>query len=293
MEKRTIRSPAAAPDKTNRDKTNRDKTAPRFWRDAALPFIEGRAVQDGRLVCYAPHTHETFSIGLITRGHSLYCNGSERHQVTHGTAVIINPDQIHACSPLRDSAWSYTMLYIDTGWLAGLQRDLGLHAGPDFHPLSVALSTDPALYGGLERLCRTLFDPQAETLQKHSACVLFFSDLQRHLSPTLRPLHQTNGKLRRAAAFIDENCTRALTLDDICAVAALSPFYLIRAFKKNYGMTPHAYLVNRRIQYGRSQLRQGRAIADVALEAGFADQAHFQRSFKQIVAATPRQYRAV
>jgi AraC-like DNA-binding protein len=56
-------------------------------------------------------------------------------------------------------------------------------------------------------------------------------------------------------------------------------------------MTPHAFLVNRRIQFARDQLRNGKLIADVALEAGFADQAHFQRAFKQHLAATPGQYR--
>jgi AraC-like DNA-binding protein len=66
---------------------------------------------------------------------------------------------------------------------------------------------------------------------------------------------------------------------------------LIRAFKQHYGMTPHGYLINRRIQFARNQLRQGHLIADVALEAGFADQAHFQRAFKQYLAATPGHYR--
>ncbi|MCY1562271.1 Helix-turn-helix domain protein [compost metagenome] len=56
-------------------------------------------------------------------------------------------------------------------------------------------------------------------------------------------------------------------------------------------MTPHAYLVNRRIQYGQARLKRGAAIADAAIESGFADQAHFQRAFKQHVAATPGQYR--
>jgi AraC-like DNA-binding protein len=56
-------------------------------------------------------------------------------------------------------------------------------------------------------------------------------------------------------------------------------------------MTPHAYLMNCRIELSRSQLRRGRPIAEVALAAGFADQAHLQRSFKKFVAATPGQYR--
>jgi AraC-like DNA-binding protein len=78
----------------------------------------------------------------------------------------------------------------------------------------------------------------------------------------------------------------------MCEVAELSASHLIRAFKQRYGMTPYAYLINRRIQYSRTQLKRGRLIADVALDAGFADQAHLQRTFKRLVAATPGQYRS-
>jgi AraC-like DNA-binding protein len=56
-------------------------------------------------------------------------------------------------------------------------------------------------------------------------------------------------------------------------------------------MTPHAYRLNRRIQLGQQALKQGKAIVDVAQTIGFSDQAHFQRAFKQRVAATPDQYR--
>ena len=49
-------------------------TTPRFWRDSQLPFVEARDVLDGRQLCYAPHSHEVFSIGAITRGRSTYLN---------------------------------------------------------------------------------------------------------------------------------------------------------------------------------------------------------------------------
>ncbi len=94
--------------------------------------------------------------------------------------------------------------------------------------------------------------------------------------------HRTGGAGKRAAA--------PLTLDDICRAAALSPSYLIRAFRQRYGMTPHAYLINRRVQHGHRLLKSGLPIAAAASESGFADQAHFQRTFKQLLAATPGQY---
>ena len=265
--------------------------APRFWRDAALPFIEARAIADGREVCYARHSHEHFSIGAITAGRSTYVHEQGAWQVATGTVVLMNPGDVHACNPIDDQPWSYLMLYVDTPWLTDLQHQLGFAAELDFRRFACAHTADHALFDGLTQLYELLLDAQASTLQKHSATVAFFTEVQIRLNPAQVMLDEPNSKLERAAEYIREHCTQALKLDDICAAAELSASYLIRAFKQQYGMTPHAYLVNRRIQFARQQLRQGRLIADVALDAGFADQAHFQRAFKQHLAATPGQYR--
>lgn len=267
--------------------------APRFWRDDALPFIEARAIADGREVCYSRHSHEHFSIGAITAGRSTYLHEQSSFEVSAGTVVLMNPGDVHACNPIDDQPWSYRMLYVETPWLIDLQHQLGFAADLDFRPFSSTHSTDIELFIGLNQLYEVLVDEQTSTLHKHSTAGAFFSDVQIRLNPAEVEVEvaEPNFKLERAAEYIREHCTQALKLEDICAAAQLSASYLIRAFKLRYGMTPHAYLVNRRIQFARQQLRQGRLIAEVALEAGFADQAHFQRAFKQHLAATPGQYR--
>jgi len=269
-----------------------ERTQPRFWRDADLPFIEARAVEDGRKVCYAPHCHETFSIGAITAGCSTYFNGDARERLDRGAVVIINPQTVHACNPIDGQPWSYLMFYVDAAWLGKLQNELGASGDETFTPYSPILSRDCALYDRLTRFHATLLDPQIETLHKQSVAIEFFSLLQQTLSPgpalsNTEPLRQ----LQDAADYIADHCTQALRLEDICLAAGLSPSYLIRAFKQHYGITPYAYLLNRRIQRSQHWLKQDRDLTEVALAAGFADQAHFQRTFKRQLAATPGQYR--
>ncbi|WP_219273079.1 MULTISPECIES: helix-turn-helix domain-containing protein [Pseudomonas] len=268
-----------------------EPTAPSFWRDERLPFIEARTIADGRKVCYTRHAHEHFSIGAITSGQSLYIHGASTLKISTGTVVLMNPGDVHACNPIDDLPWSYHMLYIDTAWLTDLQHQLGFSKDQDFRPFTATHTTDIALYIGLNELYEVLVDNHAEHLHKQSAVVSFFTDVQQRLNPSTTPVREVNHKLERAADYIREHCTEALKLEDICQAAELSPSYLIRAFKQYYGMTPHAFLVNRRIQFARTQLRSGQLIADVALAAGFSDQAHFQRTFKQHLAATPGQYR--
>jgi AraC-like DNA-binding protein len=267
-------------------------SAPRFWRDDALPFIEVRSIEDGRDICYAKHSHETFSIGAVTGGRSEYLNRHAREWIGAGAVVMMNPDDVHACNPVADQRWSYRMMHVDVAWLTGLQHELGFSENHAFRAFSQTMTTDAGLFNGLNRLHAILVDGDADMLHKQSATIAFFSEVQNTLNPAVLPDHGASRQLTRAAEFIAENCTRSLKLEDICEAAGLSASHLIRAFKQRYGMTPHAYLINRRIQYSRAQLRRGRVIADVALDAGFADQAHLQRIFKRLVAATPGQYRS-
>ncbi|WP_433765752.1 AraC family transcriptional regulator [Pseudomonas putida] len=265
--------------------------APRFWRDDALPFIEARSIADGREVCYTRHAHAHFSIGAITAGRSTYVHEQSQFEVGAGTVVLMNPGDVHACNPIDDQPWSYLMLYVETPWLTDLQHQLGFSDDLAFRRFAVTHTQDADLFTGLQALYQVLVNPQQDILRKQSAAVEFFSEVQWRLNPVDSALREPNFKLERAADFIREHCTQMLKLEDICEAAQLSPSYLIRAFKQHYGMTPHAFVVNQRIQFARDQLRNGKLIADVALEAGFADQAHFQRAFKQHLAATPGQYR--
>jgi AraC-like DNA-binding protein len=267
-------------------------SGPMFWRDEALPFIEARSVQDGRKVCYAKHWHETFSIGLISRGRCHYINGTKTAEACVGTVVLMNPGDVHACNPVRGEPWSYRMLYIDVPWLSDTQAAAGNNSNQCFTPFSTIATTQPELYDGLNRLFATLIDPQIEHLEKQSAAVSFMGMVQLHLGTSRSAQRKEAPRLTRTADFIRQNCTRSLRLEEICAEASLSTSHLIRAFKAAHGLTPHAYQLNCRIELCRSQLRAGRSIADVALAAGFSDQAHFQRSFKKFVAVTPGQYRA-
>lgn len=263
---------------------------PLFWRDPALPFLEIRTVQDGRQVCYARHSHEHFSIGAITGGVSSYLSLQDRYQVAHGSVVLMNPGEVHACNPIANQAWSYHMLYVDTAWLAQLQHEIGLSANQDFHCFSPRLSEDAALFRDLQQLVARCLSADYATLGKQEAATSFFAQLHTRLHTVTPSSAGQHRRLQRVAEFIDDQYASDLRLEDICAASSLSASYLIRAFRQRYHMTPHEYLLDRRIRRGKTLLRSGQSIAQVAQTLGFADQAHFQRTFKRLVAATPGQY---
>ncbi|MDC9594814.1 helix-turn-helix transcriptional regulator, partial [Xenorhabdus sp. IM139775] len=91
--------------------------------------------------------------------------------------------------------------------------------------------------------------------------------------------------------YICENFRSNISVKDIAIHAQLSEFHIIHAFRKTYGITPHAMQIAMRINEAKILLKQGMKIASVATELGFNDQSHFHRNFKKLVAATPAEYK--
>jgi AraC-like DNA-binding protein len=189
------------------------------------------------------------------------------------------------------------MLFIDPEWLVDLQIEIDADAAGKFAMFSDTLSHNQHLYAGFSDLADTLSNPDIDVLGKETAMVSFFGDL--HVQLNLRgDLDGGIGavadrKMIRVGDYIRTHFDENISLDDLARQAGYSRSYLVRAFKKTFGMTPYAYLINCRIQRARHALRRGEKIVDVALETGFADQAHFQRMFKRLMATTPRQYARV
>ncbi len=266
-------------------------STPQFWRDPSLPQIELRKVEDGRSVCYAPHTHAQWSMGAITRGESSFACADTQHHMRAGSLVFVNPEWVHVCNPIEDRPWAYYMLYVDAAWLAALRHRLGLSDTAVWQDLAPEVMHAPDTFAAFVRLAEDLLDPTVAVVDKRARLTAFLANLLPQL-PALPARQPAPPRLRALAAFLDARCTEEVSLDTLCRHTELSPGHLIRSFKRHFRMTPHAYLINRRIQLGQSELRRGRPIVEAALTAGFADQPHFQRTFKRLLAATPRQYRA-
>jgi AraC family transcriptional regulator len=100
--------------------------------------------------------------------------------------------------------------------------------------------------------------------------------------------------LRAVIEHIHENLDAELSLDQLAAVARMSPYRFARLFKDSTGLPPHQYVIARRVERAKELLRgrDGLPLADVAVEAGFSSQSHFTRHFKRFVGTTPRQFRS-
>jgi AraC-like DNA-binding protein len=106
------------------------------------------------------------------------------------------------------------------------------------------------------------------------------------------PVRSERGPVARAQAYLDAHYADTVDLASLAHVARVSRFHLIRAFRKQTGLTPHAWLADRRVRAARGLLADGQAPGEVALACGFSDQSHLTRAFKARVGVTPGRFRA-
>ena len=98
--------------------------------------------------------------------------------------------------------------------------------------------------------------------------------------------------LRRVREFIEAHLEQNISIQALAATAGLSMFHFARAFKQSEGMTPHDYLVQCRVRRARDLLAAtDLPLSEIALAAGFADQSHCARRFREHVGVTPSSYR--
>jgi transcriptional regulator GlxA family with amidase domain len=98
--------------------------------------------------------------------------------------------------------------------------------------------------------------------------------------------------VRRVREYLHDNCSDNVSLDELAAIANLSPFHLNRVFRMEIGLPPHAYQTQLRVMRSRALLARGMAIDSVAVEVGFFDQSHLTNRFNRYLGYTPRAYQA-
>lgn len=228
-------------------------------------------VDPGR--AFRRHIHDELFVAQVWRGSTQAWFDGEEVTVSGDCIVLIPPGVVHACNPVPASGWSYTLALLDPG--AG-----GFHGGrcrvlPSTGRLRTLFA---ALRGGQGMAASVILAALEDVVNGHGQA-------GDGSGASARPQ-----ALRRAMAHLRANLDAPLGLEALCAVAGLSKYYLVRAFKRAYGLSPHAFHVNLRVNEAKARLRQGQEPADVALGCGFCDQSHLTRVFSRCVGMTPAAY---
>jgi AraC-like DNA-binding protein len=266
--------------------------------EAHLWYVQQGGGLDVLHACYQQyqfpkHSHEEYVIGLVEEGAEVCFYQGEEVVATPGTLTFINPEEVHTGGSGTNHAYRYRALYPTQSLLSQLWCDLTGHENylPYFR---VATARDEDAVRCIARLHRVL-ETSTSALERESLLLESLALLLRryaHVRTESNPVRDMR-RIQCAKEFMDAHLSENLSLEHIAAAVNLSPYYFARTFQQVAGLSPHSYLVQRRIACAKRLIRKKVSLAQVALESGFCDQGHLNRLFKRYLGITPTQYQIV
>ncbi|UOB24745.1 AraC family transcriptional regulator [Pseudomonas orientalis] len=232
---------------------------------------------------FDPHRHDTYAIGRTLFGvQSFHYRGGMTHSLP-GTTMVIHPDETHDGRAGSDEGFKYRMIYVEP---ALIQQILG---GKPLPFIPGGVSTDLRLHRASEVLLQSL-DCPIDPMQEQDAMF----DLAHALSDASGVITSRKSfdyiAAERAREFIHSALGRSITLDEIADHAARDRWALSRDFRLLFGTSPYRYLTMRRLDLVRQLLAQGQPLVDAAMTAGFSDQSHMTRQFRNTYGMPPSRW---
>ena len=242
---------------------------------------------------YPPHTHQAWTVLIVDQGAISYDLHGRRHGSTRADVTVLPPHVTHDGRPATGAGFRKRVLYLDTTVLP----EALIGAAVDRPTI-----TDPGLRRALHHLhlrLRSGGDPLDAETRLAMLGERLTGRLLRGGSPgggPAAPNEQRPAEQQRLAAglrdLLDSHLHEQVRLADAGRVLGAGPARLVRAFSATFGITPHAYVLGRRLEAARSLLLDGRPPAEAAARAGFYDQAHLTRHFRRYLATTPARFGA-
>lgn len=242
------------------------------------------------------HWHLEYELILVLSGKFYLTLDGKQYVLEAGDSAWISDGAVHGGKP---ESCIYECVVFD---LAALLRDTPLCTKSAKKFLTHSASYTGKLKKGSENAL--LSDKIFETMEKEQEGYEWITvgllwqlmgnmlKVQSESTPPYPQSRQQITKLKAVLSYIRDNYASQITLEELSAIAQMSPKYFCRAFSAMTGKTPVAYLNFYRIECACEQLRlTGHTITEIAMACGFNDMSYFSKQFKRYKKATPSQYR--
>lgn len=231
------------------------------------------------------HFHNEVSIALVESGTSKTEIHDEIYEITGKTFLLIPAGIVHKCNPDNYNDWNFRMIYISPEWF---QAAFNIESQEiEFSCMQLNICEYLRIIKILNRVEDNIIDVEMESqLLNHIALLMDSSKTNKAIAKITSLEHMS-----RIKEFLDNNYLNNIMLDDLVKISGISKYYLIRQFENCYGLSPHKYITNLRINHSKELLKTSKDFIDISLESGFYDQSHFTKCFKEYTGVTPKKYK--
>ena len=232
---------------------------------------------------YPPHTHDDWTVFIVDAGAIRYDVARRERDAPRDLVSILPPGVVHDGRPGSADGYRKRVLYVDTSVLP--ESLIGPAVDRPAIPDGALWAEVSALHGALECADDAL---DAEARFEHVA-----ASIRASFDVRSRPAKDPQPSTLAAFALrdhLDSHLFEPLTLADAARTTGWSVTHLARSFTDRFGMSPHAYVLGRRLDAARDLILAGEPLSDVAAHVGFFDQAHLTRRFKRFLATTPGRF---
>ena len=266
--------------------------ATNFFRVSSVAPLECLAARFRRH-SYAPHTHDSFVVGTIIAGCETFLIGGSRYYAGPGDLCLIGPGVVHDGQP-ADEGYAYRISYPTIDYLLDVASDAAGRRSPGTPSFPEPIVHDPELARTLAAGHR-LAEQRGDSLEADQFLLQFFVRLLTRYGDASGPSAEAPGEagpVSRAMDYLDAHFAEMTDLVTLAGIAGIPRTRLIRAFGRETGLTPHAWLTDRRVRKARMMLAKGAPPAEVAAACGFYDQSHLNRAFKARIGVAPGAFQA-
>ena len=229
---------------------------------------------------YPMHAHDSWTLLIVDDGAVRY--DLDRHERgAYGELVTLLPPHVphNGCST-SSRGFRKRVLYLDPDQLpAGL-----IGASVDNSAF-----TDVPLRRMISELHRNIELPGAD-LAAESQLADITERLRGRLGHPVLPVRLDHSAAHQLRDLLEQHIVAGLSLQQAARVLHFHPAYLVRAFSSAFGMSPHQYLISRRVDLARRLILAGHPLWSVATGSGFYDQSHLVRHFKRILGVGPKAF---
>lgn len=237
---------------------------------------------------FLPHFHDTYMLATVEKGSARMRHEAGESAITPGKTILLNPGDLHdAEGTTPHLRWQYRVFFLPSNILKPLtDKESLVFRNP--------VSTDTHLWRRLISLHRSLHR-QVTLLERSTAMTHLLEVLGGQVThASITPEFSVPRlPLDRVKQYLQAHWAEAVSLDQLVQIGGLSRFHLLRSFRSCYGLAPHAFQLQLRVEKAKSMLFAGMSAKDAAVECGFFDQAHLTRTIRRYTGATPARIAAI